>query len=97
MGIKEIIPKNESSQFSMTKNDNETWTLKTNHKYYYQVQVQLYVSKVSFGNFIVRSEKAGITVERTHTGNSFKILPKIVEKWLSRVPVAESEEVIRGV
>ena len=49
--------------FCMIKKDNDTWTFKRDHSYYYQVQMQLHVCKLSYGDFVVWS-KNGILMER---------------------------------
>ena len=46
----------------MTKED-EKWTLKRNHVYYYQVQLQLHICDVSYADFVACTEN-DIATER---------------------------------
>ena len=86
----------------MIKEDGK-WTLKQDHAYYYQVQLQLHICDVNYADFVVWTEK-NITTERilqdTEFFNSkvdnvkhffiYGVLPEIVGKWYTRGPVADS-------
>jgi len=92
----------------MTKQD-EKWILKRNHAYYYQIQLQLEVCKLSYCDFVVwTAAEKDFVVERIAADKQFfnsaidtvqqffvyGILPKIVGKWYTRKPVANSEGVV---
>lgn len=78
-----------------------------NHSYYYQVQAQINVCNVEFGDFVVWT-KDGIAVERIAKDSSFYestvnniehvfkygILPEIVGKWSTRTPVSDTSGVV---
>lgn len=105
---KDKLPDDNSSTFCMMKKDDDTWMLKRDHSYYYQVQTQLHVCRLSYGDFVVWS-KDGILVERILKDNDFfdshmgavkhffiyGILPEIVGKWYSRKPVADADGVVQ--
>ena len=105
--IKEGLPGDpDETDFCMTK-QNGKWILKRNHAYYYQIQLQLEVCKLSYCDFVVWTEK-DVVVERIAADNQFfsnvidsvqhffvyGILPEIVGKWYTRKPVANSEGVV---
>lgn len=46
----------EKGNFCMAHTNGE-WTLKRNHSYYFQVQLQMVVCKVNYYDFIVWTEK----------------------------------------
>lgn len=90
----------------MTKQDGK-WTLKQDHSYYYQVQTQLNVCQLEFGDFVVWTEN-GITTERIIRAVDFfehiledvqhffmyGMLPEIIGKWYTRRPIADSSGVV---
>jgi len=53
----------------MSKADDGIWSLKHNHTYYYQVQLQLHVCCVENADFVVWLENA-IAVERVFKDDS---------------------------
>ena len=91
----------------MVKKD-DTWMLKRDHSYYYQVQMQLHVCKLSYGDFVAWS-KNGILVERITRHDEFYsghvddikhffihgILPEIVGKWYSWKLVADADGLVQ--
>ena len=108
MCVRDGLPDDDHKTFCMTKlDDQQTWVLKRNHAYYFQVQLQMAVCKVKYCDFVVWNEK-GFILERiaydkelyeTHV-NSVKhlfiygILPEIVGKFYTRKPVSNSEGLV---
>ena len=105
--IKEGLPGDlDQTNFCMTKQD-DLWTLKRNHAYYYQIQLQLEVCKLSYCDFVVWTEK-DFAVERIDADKQFfnsvldsvqhffvyGILPEIVGKWYTRKPITNSDGVV---
>ena len=102
--IKDRSP-DEVDNFCMVKED-EKWRLKRDHAYFYQVQTQLHVCKMSYCDFVVWSSKTGIIEERIGVDEDFfsslendvqhffiyGILPEIIGKWYA--PVANSSGVV---
>ena len=97
---KDDLPESNDS-FCMIKEDGK-WTLKHNHGYYYQVQLQLHICDVSYADFMVWTENNIATeriLEDTEFFNSkfddvkhffiYGVLPEIVGKWYTRGPVAD--------
>ena len=90
----------------MTK-QNGKWTLARDHAYYYQVQTQLGVCKLSYCDFVVWTEK-GIAMERIAADVTFfesaldsarnffiyGVLPEIIGKWYTRKTVEDSSGVV---
>ena len=104
---KEKLPDDNNTSFCMIKKDDVTWMLKRDHSYYYQVQMQLHVCRLSHGDFVVWS-KDGILVERILKDDFFYshidavkhffiygILPEIIGKWYSRKPVADTDGLVQ--
>ena len=56
----------------MTK-DDETWSLKRSHAYYYQVQLQLHVCNISYVDFVVWSQETTV-IERIFPDEDFSKL-----------------------
>ena len=95
------LTRRDQENFCMSQKDGQ-WTLKRDHTYYYQVQTQVNVCKLSYGDFVVWMER-GITVERIIVDSAFyetimgevhhffvyDMLLKIVRKWYKRKPVAD--------
>ena len=87
----------------MTKQD-DVWALKKNHPYYYQIQLQMFVCKTSYADFVVWTEKECI-VERvtidqpflqSHCDSSktffvYGVLPEIIEKFYLRKHIVSIE------
>lgn len=96
----------EEDNFCMTRESGQ-WRLRRQHAYYYQVQLQMYVCKVSYADFIA-STKSEYVVERVAANDEFitskmeavtryftyGILPEIISKWYSRKLVADSEGLV---
>lgn len=104
---KNSLPDEEKENFFMIK-QNGTWTLKRNHAYFYQVQIQMKVCRVSKCEFVVWT-KTGISEETIpvndefldevmeNVTNFFKygVLPEIVGKWYTRKPIADSQGIVQ--
>ena len=103
----EDIPEANETGFCMTK-DDETWSLKRNHAYYYyQVQLQLHVCNMNYVDFVVWSQETTV-IERIFPDEDFfktkvqaardffkyGILPEIIGKWYTRAPVADLDDVV---
>ena len=67
--FKEGLTEEDQENFCMLQKDGE-WSLKRSHTYYYQVQTQLAVCKLMYGDFVVWTEN-GIAVERIMFDNTF--------------------------
>lgn len=92
-----------NSRFFLTENDG-VFTLKRNHAYYYQIQLQMKLCETTFGDFIVWRE-GDLIVERIYIDDSFLvhalekattffklgILPEILGKWYTRLPEYQHE------
>ena len=101
---KDDLPETDESKFCMNKNNDGTWSLKHNHTYYYQIQLQLHVCHV---DFVVWSEN-GIAIQRVLKDEAFiqsnmqiaqsffkyAVLPEVVGKWYTRGPIAQSDGVL---
>ena len=61
--FKDELPEDNTPKFCMSKNDAGEWKLSREHAYYYQVQVQLNVCNVKYGDFILWTEN-GLAIER---------------------------------
>jgi len=70
---KNDLPETDESRFCMSKADDRICSLKCNHTYYYQVQLQLHMYCVEYSIFVVWSEKA-IAVERVFKDKSWTVL-----------------------
>ena len=85
----------------------DNWKLKRNHVYFYQVQMQMAICKVSYCDFVVWSE-SGCIVERTKADYEFYkskleilhdffvhgMLPEIIGKWYTQRPVSDAENMV---
>lgn len=83
------------------------WKLMREHAYYYQIQMQMNVCDVGYGDFVVWTEKE-IAVERISIDREFyeglmddvaefftlNILPEIVGKWYTRQNVADDQGIV---
>ena len=87
--------------------DDNNWMLRRDNSYYYQVQMQLHVCKLSYGDLVVWS-KNGILVECITRDDKFflviwmmldtfiyGILPEIVGKWYSWKPIADADGLVQ--
>ncbi len=55
--VKEGLPEDDDvPSFCMTK-ENAEWKLKRNYTYFYQLQLQMSVCDVNYGDFLVRTKK----------------------------------------
>ena len=82
-------------------------SLRREHLYYYQVQAQVNICDVEFGDFVLWTED-GIAVERIIRDCAFYeealnniehvyvygILPEIIGKWYTRTPIADSAGIV---
>lgn len=106
--FKDGLPDDEKENFCMIKNTSGEWVLRRQHSYYYQVQAQLNVCNVDYGDFVVWTE-CGIAVERIARDRVFYeeaaqkvehvfvygVLPEVIGKWYTRKPVADSSGVVQ--
>ena len=90
----------------MSKEDGQ-WSLKRDHAYYYQVQTQVNICNLNYGDFVVWTGR-GITIERitvdcaffetimreVHHFFVYGMLPEVVGKWYTRKPVADCNGVV---
>ena len=101
---KDGIPEDDVGFYMFKKDD--AWTLKRDHQYYYQIQLQMYVCHALYADFVVWTEgNTDPLIERIAVDYQFVtskladvkyffmygILPEIVGKWYSRKPVAETD------
>ena len=84
------------------------WKLSREHTYYYQVQAQLNICGVQYGDFVVWS-KEEVIIERIYLDRSFfedlmsrvenffmhSVLPELIGKWLTRKPISDEKGVVR--
>ena len=68
----EDIPEANETWFCITK-DDDAWSLKCNHAYYYQVQLQLHVCNMSYVDFVVWSQETTV-IERIFPDKDFSKL-----------------------
>ena len=99
---KDKLPDNDEANFCMMKQDGN-WMLKRNHAYYYQIQLQLHVCRLSHGDFVMWSQKERIYIDTNYLDSKmdvvrhlfvYAVLPEIVGKWYSRRPVADDHSVV---
>ena len=104
--IKDGIPDTLPDKFFMCKQDGKL-TLKKEHAYYFQVQMQLAVCKFPYCDFVVWTT-TGLAIERISADEHFfrsrfdnlqhffiyGILPEIVGKWYTRIPVTNSDGIV---
>ena len=93
--------------FCLTKNKDGGLQLSREHTYNYQVQVQLNVCNLEYGDFVVWTEN-GLTLERITRDQAFYenaahkvehffiygVLPEIIGKWYTRKPIADASGVV---
>lgn len=89
----------ESSSFCL-QNDSEGFKLKETHAYYYQVQLQMHVTKSSYCDFVVW-QKGQLLIQRIPINENFQsdsmckakdffvgcILPELLCKYFSRIRI----------
>ena len=106
--FKDNLPDEDVKGFCMKKDERGSWTLRRDHTYYYQVQVQLNVCEVESGDFVVWT-KGGIVVETIFKDKRFYdaalplvehffvygVLPEIIGKWYTRKAVADESGVVQ--
>lgn len=97
----------EIGQDFCLEQDSENWSLKRHHTYYFQIQLQMVVCGVSYGDFVVWTKK-DFYVERIQLDQNFfdthidavkhfyiyGVLPEIVGKFYSRKPVANADGIV---
>ena len=105
--FKEGLPDEDKENLCMTKKEGK-WSLRRDHSYFYQVQTQINVCNVEFGDFVVWT-KTGMLEERIMKDRLFfeeavnnvehifvyGILPEIIGKWYTRTPIANSAGVVQ--
>ena len=105
--VRDGLPEGDDSGNFCMVNTDSGWSLKRDHSYFYQVQTQLHVCKLTYADFVVWTE-TGLVVERIHEDASFcddlvgdvhhffkyGVLPEIIGKWYSRKPIADSDGVV---
>ena len=88
----------EKSTFCLQRNSNGSLSLKLEHPYYYQCQLQLLVTERSFCDFVVWAPAGDIHIERLTVDHQFleprlrkaekffqiAIIPELLGKWYSR-------------
>ena len=103
---KDGLPDCEDKNFCMELKEDK-WVLKQNHQYYYQVQTQLYVCRLTYADFVVWTEN-GMAYERISFDDKFfevlldtlkrffiyGVLPEIIGKWYSRKPIAGDDGIV---
>ena len=68
--VREGLPEDDDpGNFCMTKIDGE-WSLKRDHSYFFQVQTQLQVCRLSYADFVLWTE-TGTIIERIYVDPSF--------------------------
>ena len=103
---KDGLPDCEDKNFCVELKEDK-WVLKQNHQYYYQVQTQLYVCRLTYADFVVWTEN-GMAYERISFDDKFfevlldtlkrffiyGVLPEIIGKWYSRKPIAGDDGIV---
>ena len=88
----------EKSTFCLQRNSDGSLSLKLEHPYYYQCQLQLLVTERSFCDFVVWAPAGDIHIERLTADHQFleprlrkakkffqtAIIPELLGKWYSR-------------
>ena len=86
----------------------DKWELIREHTYYYQVQAQINVCNVGYGDFVVWTTN-DLIIERIAPDQEFykqmaepiehfftySVLPEIIGKWLTRRPNANENGVVK--
>ena len=85
----------------MTKKEGK-WALCRDHSYFYQVQTQINVCNVEFGDFVDQNRHVGIMKDRSFFEEAvnniehifvYSILPEIIGKWYTCTSIANSSGV----
>ena len=88
----------ERSSFCLEMDDDENLTLKSEHPYYYQCQLQMVATKRSYCDFVVWSASRELHIERIPLNQAFieekleqaeklfwlAIIPELLGKWFTR-------------
>ena len=104
---KDNLPEENETGFCMLKSEG-TWSLKRNHSYYYQVQLQLHVYRDAlYADFVVWTQTETAVeciyrdnqlfedcIENTRHFFMYGILPEIIGKWYTRMLFAEKDGTI---
>lgn len=104
--LKDGLPEEGFRSFCCEKKDG-MWKLKKSHAYFFQIQLQMTVCNVSYGDFMVWTKK-DYFVERIYRDEEFitskcdnlkhlfinHILPEIVGKFYTRKPVTNEEGIV---
>lgn len=102
-----LLNENENRAGFCLVKENERWSLKRNHAYYYQIQLQMAVCRVAYGDFVVWTEQ-DFAIERIQFDNEFfnthkdavkhfyiyGVLPELIGKFYTRKPIMNSEGVV---
>ena len=67
--FKEGLPDEDSTNFCMVNKEGK-WSLKQNHAYFYQVQLQLHVCNLNYADFVLWTKQDTI-VERLDKNSAF--------------------------
>ena len=87
---------------------NNNMSLQSNHAYYYQVQMQLFICCASYCDFVVWTPNS-LHVERIKEDRAlivdimepmkhffvYGLLPEIIGKWYTRKPIADSKGIVQ--
>jgi len=90
----------EYEMLTFLEHDEDRLKLKESHAYFYQVQAQLHICEVQYGDFVVWTPQ-GIHVERILPQHDFfqqkvdiieefykqGVLPELLGKWYTKVPI----------
>ena len=91
------------AKIGLRKSTDGTWKLDVKHKYFYQVQLQLFVAQLKFADFVMWSPSE-MYIERVELDASFvtrnvakakelcvtAILPELLGKYFSRPKIAST-------
>ena len=91
----------QQKSFCLQENEDGSLKLKQDHSYYYQIQMQMMLCHVEYGEFVVWREGGSIHHERILFNSDFMddaseniemfikfaILPELVGKWFTKQPV----------
>jgi len=96
----------EDSAFCLEQQNNK-WQLKINHTYYYQVQMQMTITQTIYCGFVVWSQNNYFIImvefdrefyyskmESLKYFFVYGMLAEIVEKWYTRKPILDMENII---
>jgi len=96
----------EEPGFCLEKHD-DAWQLKKSHAYYYQIQMQMAITKVSYCDFVVWSQRNYVIVtvkfDKEFYDNKmdpvkhffvYGMLPEIIGKWYTRKSVSDLDNIV---